>query len=208
MSDAGRVAAAWRDDGAGERYATRRFAGSRSAGRDPRLVARALARHGVERGRGGILDVPCGAGRLTDVLARHGEPVTGADLSPSMLAEAGGARRVLASAFALPFAAASFDVVVCCRLLHHLREPGDLERVAGELLRVSARLVIASFWDATSLPALRRRVGLKRPEARVAIPHERMARVFERAGARVLGFEHSLRFVSQQTFLVVRREPA
>ncbi len=207
MSDVRRVEATWSEAGAVERYVTRRFRGARAAARDPRLVLRALERHGVAPGRGGILDVPCGAGRLADALASFAEPVTAVDASPAMLAAATGERLVRASAFALPFAADSFDVVVCCRLLHHLHETADVGRAARELLRVSSRLVVASFWDAASLPALRARAGLKRPEARVAVHRGQLARTFEAAGARVLGFEHSFRFVSQQTFVVARKEP-
>lgn len=204
MTDDERVGAAWSAPGAGTRYATSRFRDSRAAARDPRLVARALARHGIEPSRGGILDVPSGTGRLSAALDAYGEPVTSVDLSSAMLSDRGGARRVRASVFQLPFADGSFDVVVCCRLLHHLHEATDVARATRELLRVSSRLVIASFWDASSLPALRRRTGLKRAEARVAIHRGQIARTLEAAGARVLGFEHSFRFVSQQTFVIAR----
>jgi SAM-dependent methyltransferase len=125
--------------------------------------------------------------------------------SAEMLAADGRGRRVRASIFDLPFCADAFDAVVCCRFLHHLARPEDLERAVGELVRVSARLVIASFWDAASLPALRRRLGLKRAEARSAIERPRLAEVFARAGARVIGFEHSMRFVSQQTFAIAEK---
>jgi 2-polyprenyl-3-methyl-5-hydroxy-6-metoxy-1,4-benzoquinol methylase len=197
-----RVGSAWGSPGSGERYVSARFATSAARGRDLRLVERALERH---RAHGAVLDVPSGAGRLAPVLARAGAVVVAVDASAEMLAADGRARRVRASIFDLPFPADAFDAVICCRLLHHLARPEDLERAVGELVRVSARLVIASFWDAASLPALRRRLGLKRPEARSAIERSRLAAVFARAGARVVGFEHSMRFVSQQAFAVAEK---
>jgi len=204
------VSGKWSGPEAGEHYAVSRFRSTRAEARDPRLVARLLARHGVRADRGGLLDVPCGTGRLYEVLAAAGEPVTSVDVAPSMLQRPGpAARRVLASADRLPFADGSFDVVVCCRLLHHLRAAADLERVVAELVRVSSRLVIASFWDAGSLPAWRVRVGLKRdegPRGRTAFPRSRMARRFTESGAVVLEFAHCFRFLSQQTFLCARKQ--
>ena len=200
----------WRGHAAVAHYSDGRFANGRAAGRDPRLVARALRRHGL---RGPLLDVPSGSGRLGPVLERLaaqvaprvGPPVVAADVSLDMLTGNPRGERVQASVFALPFHDRSFDAVVCCRLLHHLREPGDLEAAVAELVRVSTRLILASYWDAHSLPAVRRRLGLKRPEARVAIPPARLARAFELAGARLVDRFHSLRFVSQQAFAVARR---
>ena len=202
MSDRDRIASAWSSPGSGERYGSSRFRTPAARGRDLDLVARALERHGA---RGTVLDVPAGQGRLAAVLARAGTAVIAADASAEMLAADPRPRRVRASLFDLPFADGAFDAVVCCRFLHHLARPEDLERAVGELVRVSARLVIASFWDAASLPALRRRLGLKRPEARTAIERTRLAEVFERAGARVVGYEHSFRFVSQQALAVAHK---
>ena len=113
------------------------------------------------------------------------------------------------SVLALPFADASFDVVVCCRLLHHLRRREQLEQATRELVRVSRRLVLASFWDACSWPALRVRLGLKRdegPDGRGAVPRAELAALFAAAGAPVVAYRCALRFVSQQTFLVAERE--
>jgi SAM-dependent methyltransferase len=166
-------------------------------------VGRALERHGV---RGAVLDVPAGSGRLAAVLERAAPFVVAADSSAEMLRSAPRPARVRASVFDLPFAVSSFDAVVCCRLLHHLREPADLERAVAELVRVSARLVIASFWDAGSLSAVRERLGLRPPQSRAAIARGRIAELFARAGATVVGFEHSLRFVSRQAFAVALKQ--
>jgi ubiquinone/menaquinone biosynthesis C-methylase UbiE len=203
-----RVSAKWQAEGTGERYRTARFGSRRARERDVRLIEALLARCGRAES---LLDAPCGAGRLQSMLARHTERLVALDVSHAMLAafESDATnRRVQASLAALPFRAREFDVVVCCRFLHHLHEPEALERAAHELVRVSRRYVIASFWDSASWPALRVRLGLKRAEGplgRTATSRARIEAAFERAGARVVGWRASLRYVSQQTFVLVER---
>jgi SAM-dependent methyltransferase len=194
--------------GAGARPPARRLPDRRAGLRDPMLVERILERHAVRPGLKPVLDVPCGSGRLRGVLERRGIRWVGADATVAALGEAAGeagSPQVVADAQRLPFADDSFDVVVCCRLLHHLRDADELEAVVAELVRVSARLVVASFWDSASLHAWRRRVGLRRaegPRARRAVSKRALRRVFEENGAEVLDFHHSFRFISQQTFAV------
>ena len=142
----------------------------------------------------------------------------GVDASSAMLREAGGREQSRRSGLCvalidrLPFKDDAFDVVVCCRLLHQLDDATTVEAVVRELTRVSYRLVIASFFDAASLPALRRRVGFRRshvPRGKYGLTKRSLRRMFEAAGAEVIGFHHSLRFVSQQAFVVaVKRCPA
>lgn len=204
----------WQDEDAGARYALQRWRDPRAALRDPMLVERILDRHGVRPALRPVLDVPCGTGRLRNVLERRAMRYVGVDASFSMLREAqrfsdGGLMQ--AAIEHLPFQDDSFDVVVCCRLLHHLQDPEQIEVVVQELTRVSHRLVIASFWDSASLHALRRRVGLRKtegPGGRRAVSKRVLRHIFESAGAEVIGFHHSLRFVSQQTFAVaLKRAP-
>ena len=131
----------------------------------------------------------------------------GVDVSRAMLEQDVGLR-VQASAWALPFADDSFGTVLCCRLLHHLAEPERRAGLVRELVRVSSDLVLASFWDAASLHAWRRRLGLRRgrhPDRRTAVALHVLRAEFEAAGAEVLEVRHSLRFVSSQAFLAARK---
>ncbi len=209
-----KVRARWQTEDAGARYAIRRFRDPRAALRDPMLVERILDMHGVRPALKPVLDVPCGTGRLRGVLERRGMRYVGTDVSATMLAEPAvthDAALVLADAERLPFAEDSFDVVVCCRLLHHLQDEEVMESVVRELVRVSSRMVIASFWDSASWHAWRRRVGLRRnegPTGRRAVSKRTLRRVFDESGAGIVDFHHSFRFVSQQTFAVaIKRAP-
>jgi len=212
MEPLDRTRAKWRAPGAGARYAGTRFRAGREA-RDPARLARLLERHlgplpADAPGPALLLDAPCGAGRLFPTLAARGR-VVGLDVSPAMLegARARGAEALLAGDLAaLPFAAQSFDAVVCCRLLHHLEREEDLVRIARELVRVSRALVLVTYWDAASLPALRRRLlPSARAPRRFARPRAAVEAAFVAAGAEVVERAWSLRFVSRQAYLVLRR---
>jgi ubiquinone/menaquinone biosynthesis C-methylase UbiE len=115
-------------------------------------------------GRGGlaVLDVGCGTGFLSFELAARGHHVTGIDFAPLMLAEAQrkatergvSIRFEQADAEQLPFAAASFDLVISRHLLWTLQHP---EAAIDEWLRVlrpGGRLVVVDGqFDATLLTA-------------------------------------------------------
>lgn len=206
----GRVSDGWATPEAALRYARERFRSQRAERRDLRLVERLLRRHGPVGVFPRVLDVPHGSGRLGPLLERCSATWVGLDASPAMLAAARAraprAPLLRGSAAALPFADSSFDLVLCCRLLHHLEPEPELRLVLGELVRVSRGLLAASFWDAGSWQGWRRRCGL-RPDAsgRRPIAKRRLEELLEAAGARVLGYAHGLRHVSLQTFFLARK---
>lgn len=80
------------------------------------------------------LDLGCGEGRLGAVLTGLGHRVTGVDASPALAALAREHHAVVeADAAALPFADASFDLVVAFMSLHDM---DDVEAVVQEAARV------------------------------------------------------------------------
>lgn len=102
-----------------------------------------------------ILDIGCGTGSLSVLLAARGHTVTGIDLSPAMLALA----REKASAGALAvdfqemdaayprFPARRFDALLCRHLLWALPEPqAVLHRWASLLRPGGLLLLIEGFW--------------------------------------------------------------
>ena len=204
----------WAAPHAGARYAGERWSGARRRERDPRHVARLLARHAPGARR--VLDAPCGAGRLLPRLARLAPAgrTVGLDVSAPMLAAARaalppasggppGASLVRGDVLRLPFADGSFDAVVCCRLLHHLAD-AELARAVAELVRVSADLVVVTFWDAAALPEWTGG-SRRRPRGRRARSAASVRRAFAAAGAEVLEVAHSLRFVSRQAYAAARK---
>ena len=106
-----------------------------------------------------VLDVGTGTGRAAIALTRRGASVTGIDASSEMLAVA--KRRALAArvdvsfqqgdAHELPYPAASFDSVICLRVLMHTP---DWRKSLGELCRVAGSRVVFDYPALASAAAL------------------------------------------------------
>lgn len=123
------------------------------------LTARlALTLRLVGPGRGTVLDVGMGAGRLCESLTRAGWTVSGVDVSTEMVALArqrlpdAEERLVRASAERLPFPDGSFDAVTATGALEYT----DVPRALRELARVlrPGGLAIVSYPNSSALYAL------------------------------------------------------
>ncbi|MGZ4397767.1 MAG: class I SAM-dependent methyltransferase [Gaiellaceae bacterium] len=79
------------------------------------------------------LDVATGGGHVARRLREAGIEVVSSDPAPGMKPD------VICSAEDLPFADASFDVVVCRVAAHHFE---DVRRAVGEMARVARQLVL------------------------------------------------------------------
>ncbi len=144
-------------------YARDRFRSWRRAWLDRKersCIRRLVARIGSE---GGILDAPCGAGRLLSTLGgdRNG-PTIGLDGSMAMLQEAGRGEMgviplVQGDMRALPFLEDSFEGVLCLRILHRIPEIQERRQLLEELIRISRSWIVISFYDSQTPHAARKR---------------------------------------------------
>jgi uncharacterized protein YbaR (Trm112 family)/ubiquinone/menaquinone biosynthesis C-methylase UbiE len=112
-----------------------------------------------------LLDLPAGGGRLSPALEEHTELLIEADIAHGQVLYGAlhstlraPAVRMTASAFHIPFQDGGVDGTVCCRLCHHLPTPAERERLVVELLRVSRRFALMTFFDHDSLKNRWRRV--------------------------------------------------
>ena len=102
-----------------------------------------------------ILDIGCGTGALSIVLARLGHKVTGVDLSPAMisLAQEKAVSHGLQIEFhvmdaAFPQLSQQFNVIICRHLLWALPEPEQVLQRWTEFLKQKGRLVlIEGSWE-------------------------------------------------------------
>jgi ubiquinone/menaquinone biosynthesis C-methylase UbiE len=156
-----------------------------------------LIRQHIERvGRSRIiLDLPCGGSRLTPAFADAAALVIEADIAHGQVlfgrAESSVATPrvwMTASAFHIPLRDGSVDGTVCVRLSHHLPTAVERERLLTELLRVSRRFVIMTFFDHHSLKNVLRR--LRRPFDRkppkMTMTTARVAELAREHGARLV----------------------
>jgi SAM-dependent methyltransferase len=157
-----------------------------------------------------VLEVACGTGHTTELLAEQGLHPVACDLTPEMMAQArarvGTASTfVRADAFHLPFADDAFDVVVCTRFLHlfsHAEQRVLIEEMRRVLKRRGQVVIdfdnFASRW-LLAMPYVIYNVVRYRRLAPYAVynrirPTERMLRAlgFERVHSEGVGGTHLL----------------
>ena len=138
-----------------------------------------------------LLDIPSGGGRLSPVLEQHTDLLIEADIALGQLLYGAADTtlrkapvRMTASAFHIPLRADAVDATVCCRLCHHLPTPGERERLVAELLRVSRRFVIMTFFDHDSFKN-RRRLALGKP-SKMTMTVDRVAELARIGGAELI----------------------
>ncbi|MBU0716832.1 MAG: class I SAM-dependent methyltransferase [Planctomycetes bacterium] len=106
------------------------------------------------------LDLPCGTGRLSPVLAEASDRVILADSSPVMLQIAReelphlAAEHLLTNAENIELADESVYLIFCHRFLPHINDLSLRKRIVGELRRVTRRFVLLSYYP----PGFRSRV--------------------------------------------------
>lgn len=159
--------------------------------------------------RGTWLDMPSGAGRFESAMADAGLKFVAADASFRMLVNCRSRDETAAKppigcvrvdAFALPFAAKSFDGVLCSRFLHHFADPDMRIRALEELRRVVRSFAIVTYFDRASYQAARRSWRARhrnRSTGRHAQSRADLVSEAEAAGFQVAEIRYRARFISE-----------
>jgi 2-polyprenyl-6-hydroxyphenyl methylase/3-demethylubiquinone-9 3-methyltransferase len=101
-----------------------------------------------------VLDVGCGAGLLSEAMAREGASVTALDLAPELIDVA--QLHLLESGLKVDYRLVSvedlaaqepgaFDVVTCMEMLEHVPDPGSVLAACARLLRPGGRLFVSTL---------------------------------------------------------------
>ncbi|HLB21386.1 MAG TPA: class I SAM-dependent methyltransferase [Solirubrobacteraceae bacterium] len=174
------------------------------------------ARFGLPVARVEALDFGCGAGRLTQAIARDFQSCLGLDVSGRMIGEARGlAQDVQNCDFAVhdapdlaPLQTARFDLVVSRLVLQHIAQSESKERYIAEFVRVLRPGGLLALQLPSHIPALHRiqlrprlygvlrRAGVSRttlyerlrlhPIRMSALPSSRVLEVIDAAGGQTL----------------------
>jgi 2-polyprenyl-6-hydroxyphenyl methylase/3-demethylubiquinone-9 3-methyltransferase len=101
-----------------------------------------------------VLDVGCGAGLLSEAMAREGADVTALDLAPELVEVA--KLHLLESGLRVDYRLQSvediaaespgaFDAVTCMEMLEHVPDPASVLRACATLLKPGGRLVVSTL---------------------------------------------------------------
>lgn len=178
------------------------------------LIRRHFARVGRSRV---VLDLPCGGGRLTPAFADAADLVIEADIALGQVLYGRRESRVgtprawiTASAFHIPLRDQAVDGTISVRLSHHLPTEAERERHLAELLRVSRRFVVMTYFDHYSLKNWLRR--LRRPFDRqppkMTMTTDQVAAIAVRHGARLVAAPPLSRIGSGHRYALMVRDAA
>lgn len=182
------------------------------------MAARALAMAGEPES---VLDLPCGAGRFWELLARVPDrQLLAADYSQDMLDTALNlqsphiAKRFKTfqtSAFDIKLPDAAVDCIFCMRLLHHIAEEEARTKMFREFHRVSRDTVCVSLWADGNLQALRLRRSQSRRQSRqyytrFLFNRSQIEPEFHQSGFDIMGYVDLLPGLSMwRTYVLKRR---
>jgi len=116
----------------------------------PWIIER-IQKHGLLNSGTKVLDVGCGAGFLSNELAKQGLQVTGVDLSEESLkvaAKHDHTKSVVyqsADAYHLPFADATFDVLTAMDFLEHVEHPDQVVKEFSRVLKPGGLFIFHTF---------------------------------------------------------------
>jgi ubiquinone/menaquinone biosynthesis C-methylase UbiE len=159
-----------------------------------------IARLAQARAEDVCLDLACGPGTFTTVLARQARLVFGLDLTPAFLSVARqraveqGAGNILflcGDATAMPFRDEAFDVAICGYSFHHMREPLRALRELARVISRGGRLAVVDIFTPEGFdPSAADRIEQARDESHVhTFDADELGKTVERAGFRVQASE-------------------
>jgi SAM-dependent methyltransferase len=177
-----------------------------------RLIRRHLDKVGHSRV---ILELPCGGGRITPAFADRADFIIEADIAVGQI-RYGRATSTLtvprawmsASAFHIPLRDASVDGTICIRLCHHLPTASERERLFRELMRVSKRFIIVTYFDHYSLKNLTRRMRhpFDKKPPKMTMTTERVGEIAREGGWRLVAAPPLNRIASGHRFALLTKD--
>jgi len=168
-----------------------------------------------------ILDLPCGTGRVAQLLIQQGYDVTAADRSHEMVMAAQKnldpvpGKQLSTIRYSqedlirgTSFNDKEFDAVICHRLFHHLIDPDIRIQAIRELHRIVTGTIIFSFFNSFSLNSGFRRIKLfvrgKIPTDRIPIRKKTIITELQSEGIDIIKILPVSRGISPLCLIVAR----
>jgi SAM-dependent methyltransferase len=185
---------------------------------EQRLLKRLLQSVSIGKFDRSALDLPCGYGRLYHVLRDLGASVVEGDWSFHLLSAArlfhADERNsspptgyVRATAFSLPFRDRAFGLVLSVRLCHHIREHQERLQYLREMMRVSRKWLVFTYFDTESIKnrahEFRRRFNGKR--SKWTLDFQEVKEVSQSEGFEIVEAIWISRFFSGHRYMLLRR---
>ncbi len=179
-----------------------------------RLIRRHLARVGHSKV---ILELPCGGGRITPAFADSVDFIIESDIAIGQIRYARATSTLAvprawmtASAFHIPLRDAAVDGTICIRLCHHLPTAAERERLFRELMRVSRRFIIVTYFDHYSLKNLTRRMRhpFDRKPPKMTMTKGRVEELARESGWRLVAAPPLNRIASGHRFALLVKDGA
>jgi SAM-dependent methyltransferase len=185
---------------------------------EQRLLQRLLRSASITGLNGLALDLPCGYGRLYYILSDLGVSIVEGDWSFNLLGAARlfhaadrnsppPAGYVRATAFNLPFRDRSFELVLSVRLCHHIREHQERVQYLREIMRVSRKWLLFTYFDTASIKNrthdFRRRLNGKR--SKWTLDSQEVREIARSAGFDVVQSIWMSRFFSGHRYVLLLR---
>ncbi|MFA5864847.1 MAG: methyltransferase domain-containing protein [Phycisphaerae bacterium] len=181
---------------------------------EKKAIQKSVRRTLAELPNPNVLDVPCGTGRITELLLDMGLNVVGGDISPQMIDVA----REKCSRFgncvsfrqldlddpALP--ENSFDLVICIRLMHHL-DSDSRKGIFKTLSKMTRRFVMVNVSYMSPIYRIRRVVKrmLRQGISRECSTWPQILEETAQAGLRIEAYDFVRRYLSEDMVLLLRK---
>jgi len=181
------------------------------------MAGRALEMAGEPKS---VLDLPCGAGRFWELLARVPDrQLMAADYSQDMINTALNFRAphianrfktFQTSVFDIKLPEGAIDCIFCMRLLHHIDREEARRKMFREFHRVSRDSVCVSLWVGGNLQALRRRRSqgrrqTRQPHTRFLLDRSQIESEFHQSGFNIIDYVDLLPGYSMWRTYVLKR---
>lgn len=181
------------------------------------LVNRLLKKMSKEAPISVALDLPCGYGRLYQLVEGISGKVVEGDWSFHMLSLARRQQHnqahgrmalgfVRATALSLPFADRSFDLVLSVRLCHHISEYAERLEYIREIMRVTSQWAVFTYFDHNSIKNRLREMTrrFKKKRSKWTLSFRDIAALSEKAGFEVVCSVPLSRLFSGHRYVVLR----